>query len=73
MDKKYQFPGEVTMSIEQYNDIIMAAEKANKDAEMYRAAYVRKIEEFNDLEAKYEKLKAESWTREEAEVEEDSF
>ena len=63
MDKKYQFAGEVTMSLEQYDDIILSREKARKEADMYRTAYARKIDEFNELEAKYEAI---AWKREDS-------
>ena len=47
--KDYAFPGEVTMSTQEYADLIMDLNKAQKDAELYLNA-------FTAVQKKYEEL-----------------
>lgn len=49
MNKEYPFPGEVTLSAQEYADLIMDLNKAQKDAAMY-------LDAFTSIQKKYEDL-----------------
>lgn len=56
MKDTYSFPGEVKMSIEEYNDILLTLNKAQKDAQLYLDAFTGKKAEFDKLTATHAEL-----------------
>ena len=49
MKKEYPFPGEVTLSTDEYADLLLDLNKAQRDAQMY-------LDAFTAVQKKYEEL-----------------
>lgn len=52
MKDNYSFPGEVTMTVEQYTEIVLELDKAKRDRDMYKMSYEYYVRNNKDLEAK---------------------
>lgn len=56
MKKEYPFPGEVTLSTDEYADLLLDLNKAQRDAQMYLDAFTATNKDYIELKAKYAEL-----------------
>ena len=56
MKKEYPFPGEVTLSTDEYADLLMDLNKAQRDAQMYLDTFTDTDKDYIELKAKYAEL-----------------
>jgi len=56
MNNNYSFPGEVTLSIEQYTELVLELDKAKRDRDMYKMSYEYHVKKCGELEAKIKEL-----------------